>query len=188
MAEDEVLDAADVPDEIVLEVRDTYSIPQGRVKRCWRVLGAHGVGRTSERGLYLALLRMTADAGWNSPEFDFSFRALALSLGLQPGRKAYDWIGQGLSHLHALNIHFQGMLEQAGGATRLLTVEFGLLSSVNTETVGTDIDCNCYWNSNMFASLRSAMEARQNENSSTSTEQFTSGLLRLGGPEQIWRG
>ena len=146
------------------------------------------MGRTSERGLYLALLRMTAEANWSGPEFDFSFRALALSLGMQPGRKAFEWIGQGLSRLRALNICFQGMLEQPDEVTRLLTVEFGLLSSIGKEPDGGDTHCTCRWNHDTFQALRSAEEARQETTPSLSAERFMSGLLRLGGPEQIWRG
>jgi hypothetical protein len=174
--------------EAVLEQRDAFDAPQGHVRRYWRVTGSKGLGRPSERGLYLALLLLTAEAEWESREIAFSLRALALRLNLEPGPRTYAWITDALDRLTCLHVHFQGTTEHPQKDTRAVTVSFFLVSSIARTEEDGEVAYTLNWSAEVFRALRSAMEAIQKNAPALSTEQLLPSHLTLKDPEQTRPG
>lgn len=174
--------------DAVLEQRDVFDCPDGHVRRSWRVTGSSGLGRSSERGFYLALLLLTAESGWDNSKIKFTARALARHLKMEPGVQAYEWIAAALDRLVHLQVRFQGMTEHSRTGTRCITVYFCLVSSIEKTVQNDEAEYIYTWNSDVLRALRSAVEASHEKTPALSMEQLLSRFLTPKNPEQTRPG
>lgn len=170
--------------EPVLEQRDAFDTPTSRVRRYWRVTGGSGLGQISESSLYLTLFLMTAEEEWQSQDIDFTFRALALRLGMQPGPKAYTKIADALARLAELRINFQGTTEISGDNERGVDITFSIVASIYKVESEGEVECTVVWNKGVFLALRSAVQKCQATSPELSLEQIMSQFLTPCAPEQ----
>ena len=179
-----LMDDPDGHSEPVLEQRDAFDSPEGRVRRYWRVVGNNGLGQLSERSIYLALLVMTAEAGWASSDIDFTFRTLALRSAMQPGPKAYEKIADALDRLKNLLVTFQGTTETLGQDAHGITITFYVIASLYKVTSEEEVECTVSWSGELYKALRSAVQECQAASPELSLEQIMSQFLTPCAPEQ----
>lgn len=169
----------DARSESVMEQRDTFDTVEGRVRRYWRVTGNDELGLPlpSECHIYLALLVMTAEAGWQSEDIDFTFRTLAQRTGMQPGPEADKKIGAALDRLKFLRVHFDGTTVLPRGNQKGITVLFSVISSLYKVESEGEVDCTVSWNERVYRALRSSVREHQATTPEMPSEQFMSHFL-----------